>query len=117
MLSFDMDRDFAPADVTVPASPRAKRLPPGSRTPVPLAQVRQDVGLLPPDLKSSLLTPERITSLERHEAIDLCALAAYVQALGGHLEIAAVFGVRRYPLDLSEGAASSVRRDAPSDDF
>lgn len=100
-----------PADLTVPASPRAKRLPPGSRAPVPLAQIRQDVGLLRSDLRSQVLTPERLRSLEAHQDLDLEGLAAYVKALGGHLEVAAVFGVRRYPLDLSTQAADSVAPD------
>ena len=105
-----------PADLTVPASPRAKRLPQGSRVPVPLARVRQDVGLLPIDLKSPRLSLERIATIERHSEIDLTSLAAYIKALGGHLEVAAVFGVRRYPLDLSAEALSSVVPDAELED-
>jgi hypothetical protein len=106
-----------PLDLTVPASPRAKRLPPGSRVPVPLAQIRKDVGLLRTDLQSPVLTSERLSALEAHRDLDLDALSAYVRALGGHLEVAAVFGVRRYPLDLSPQAAEGVEPDEIPDDL
>lgn len=64
-----------------------------------------------------MLTPELIRTLEKHEAVELSSLAAYVQALGGCLEVAVVFGVRRYPLDLSVAALASVEPDAPADEL
>ncbi|OQX68959.1 MAG: hypothetical protein B6A08_07465 [Sorangiineae bacterium NIC37A_2] len=84
---------------------------------MPLAQIRKDVGLLRTDLQSPVLTSERLSALEAHRDLDLDALSAYVRALGGHLEVAAVFGVRRYPLDLSPQAAEGVEPDEIPDDL
>lgn len=103
--------------VTVPATPRAKRLPRGSKEPVSLRDVRKDLGLTQVELAAMAgMSQGDLSRLERRTDHLLSTLQRYVAAMGGHLEVAAIFGSRRYPLDLNGTAQSgpqSIDLDAP----
>lgn len=103
--------------VTIPATPRAKRLPRGSREPVSLREVRKDLGLTQVELATMAgMSQGDLSRLERRTDHLISTLQRYVAAMGGHLEVAAIFGSRRYPLDLNGAAQSgprSIELDAP----
>jgi transcriptional regulator with XRE-family HTH domain len=92
------------AHMTVPATPRAKKLPRGSKEPVPLREVRKDLGLTQTELAELAgMSQGDLSRLERRTDHLISTLQRYVAALGGHLEVAAIFGSRRYPLQLEVG--------------
>jgi transcriptional regulator with XRE-family HTH domain len=99
-------------DVTIPASPRAKRLPQGSPRPVPLRQVRRELNQsLDEVARKAALTETEIVELEAHQLPALEHLAAYARALGGELEVSISFGKKIYPLNLDPGAAPASSAD------
>lgn len=104
------------AQMTMPATPRAKRLPRGSREPVGLRDVRKDLGLTQVELATLAgMSQGDLSRLERRTDHLLSTLQRYVAALGGHLEIAAIFGSRRYPLDLAHPPEGSAPASEPAE--
>jgi transcriptional regulator with XRE-family HTH domain len=93
---------------TIPASPRAKRLPQGSEVAVSLHQVRAELNVGRSEVaRTSGLTEDAVQRLEEHQIPGLAELEAYARALGGKLEVSMSFGAKHYPLDLSAAAAEA----------
>ena len=66
-----------------------------------LRDVRKDLGLTQVELAGLAgMSQGDLSRLERRTDHLLSTLQRYVQALGGQLEVAAIFGSRRYPLEL-----------------
>lgn len=64
-----------------------------------LAERRKAVGLSQTDVAEKMgVTKSRISQIERGEVSTVDAIARYVQALGGQLQISAVFGDDQYIL-------------------
>lgn len=97
---------------TIPASPRAKRLPQGSAVPVPVRQVRAELNISRSEVaRTAALGDEVVQRLEDQPLAELQALDAYARALGGTLELAIAFGPKRYPIDFSPGALDAAKRN------
>lgn len=72
-----------------------------------IAHARYEQGVGHEDVVAALdAADERLSDAERREDLFLSALAHYIEALGGHLEVRAVFGDQ----------AVTVRRDPPAAD-
>lgn len=88
---------------TIPASPRAKRLPQGSIHPLPLRQVRRELNLTEGELaKQAALSESELRRLEANDLPDVHALVAYARALGGELQVTIAFGEKSYRLELTQ---------------
>jgi transcriptional regulator with XRE-family HTH domain len=93
-------------EVTIPASPRAKRLPQGSLTPVPLRQIRQELNMTDSEVaRVAMLSPSEVTQLEAHQVPAIHQLTAYARALGGELQLTISFGAKTYQLNMDLDAA------------
>lgn len=69
-----------------------------------LAQLRQSRHVTQVQLAETLgISQGNVSRLEARSDVYLSTLRSYVEALGGHLEIAAVFGDERVPVRLGEG--------------
>jgi hypothetical protein len=100
-------------EVTIPASPKAKRLPQGSPVPVPLRQVRRELNVDHDDVaRLGCLTEDEISALETHQVPDLHRLAQYARALGGELRLCIAFGAKVYRLNMDADAAPASEQDA-----
>ncbi len=78
-----------------------------------LAEVRTDCNVTQQQLAAALGTQQpQVSHMERQEDWLLSTLARYLEAIGGRLDVAAVFGDERVPLDLGELA--HARAKAPS---
>ena len=69
---------------------------------IPLAELRRFVDLTQVELAQRLLvTQPSVSEIERSESPAVPTVRRYVEALGAHLELTAVFGEgRRIPLDV-----------------
>lgn len=68
-----------------------------------LAERRSAAGLSQAELAKLMgVTRGRVSQIERGEVSTVAAIAVYVEALGGHLEVSAVIGDRSYRLRGSE---------------
>ena len=68
-----------------------------------LAQLRQSRNVTQVQLAETLgITQGNVSRLEARSDVYLSTLRSYVEALGGHLEVAAVFGDERVPVALGE---------------
>lgn len=73
---------------------------------VALAQLRQSRHVTQVQLAEHLgITQGNVSRLEGRGDIYLSTLRSYIQALGGHLEIAAVFDDQRVPVRLADDTA------------
>lgn len=64
-----------------------------------LAERRKAVGLSQTDVSEKMgVTKSRVSQIERGEVSTVDAIARYVQALGGQIQISAVFGDDQYIL-------------------
>lgn len=64
-----------------------------------LSERRKALGLSQTDMTKKMgVTKSRISQIERGEVSTVDAIARYVQALGGHIQISAVFGDDTYIL-------------------
>ncbi|EHR62584.1 helix-turn-helix domain-containing protein [Saccharomonospora cyanea] len=64
-----------------------------------LSERRKALGLSQTDVAEKMgVTKSRISQIERGEVSTVDAIARYVQALGGHIQISAVFGDDTYIL-------------------
>ena len=64
-----------------------------------LSERRKAIGLTQADVAERMgVTKSRISQIERGEVSTVEAIARYVQALGGHIQISAVFGDDLYIL-------------------
>lgn len=64
-----------------------------------LAERRKGIGLSQTDVAQKMgVTKSRVSQIERGEVSTVEAIARYVQALGGQIQIAAVFGDDQYIL-------------------
>ncbi|GII02628.1 helix-turn-helix domain-containing protein [Planobispora takensis] len=64
-----------------------------------LAERRKERGLTQTELAERMgVTKSRVSQIERGEVSTIDAIARYVQALGGHIQLAAVFGDDSYIL-------------------
>jgi len=69
-----------------------------------LAQLRQSRHVTQVQLAEQLgISQSNVSRLEARSDVYLSTLRSYVEALGGHLEIAAVFGDERVAIDVGEG--------------
>lgn len=69
-----------------------------------LAQLRQSRNVTQVQLAEALgISQGNVSRLEARSDVYLSTLRSYVEALGGHLEIAAVFGDERLPVQVGEG--------------
>lgn len=58
-----------------------------------LAERRKGLGLTQTDVAERMgVTKSRVSQIERGEASTVDVIARYVQAIGGHLQISAIFG-------------------------
>ena len=70
-----------------------------------LAERRRALELTQAQLAERMgITKSRVSQIERGEVSTVEAIARYVQALGGHLQIAAVFGDDHYILRATDAA-------------
>ena len=68
-----------------------------------LAELRVHRGITQHELASRLGTAQSgVSRIERRDDLFLSTLSEYVEALGGHLEIAAIFDDERIPLLLDD---------------
>ena len=68
-----------------------------------LAELRQSRHVTQVQLAETLgISQGNVSRLEARSDVYLSTLRSYVEALGGHLEIAAVFGDERVPVELGE---------------
>ena|SRR5438093_7201687 len=68
-----------------------------------LAELRQSRHVTQVQLAETLgISQGNVSRLEARNDVYLSTLRSYVEALGGHLEIAAVFGDERVPVELGE---------------
>ena len=71
---------------------------------VELGALRASRGVTQVDLAERLGKRQgTISELERRDDVFVSSLREYVAALGGHLEISAVFGDERFPLSIAAG--------------
>jgi len=69
-----------------------------------LAELRQSRNVTQVQLAETLgISQGNVSRLEARSDVYLSTLRSYVEALGGHLEIAAVFGDERVPVHVGEG--------------
>ena len=79
-----------------------------------LGQLRDTLDITQADLAERLeVTQANISRIERQHDVYLSTLRRYVEALGGHLEVAAVFGEQSLPLTIGSDDAAS--QGAPAD--
>jgi DNA-binding Xre family transcriptional regulator len=70
---------------------------------VALADLRQSRNITQIQLAAQLgITQGNVSRMEARSEIYLSTLRSYIEALGGHLEIAAVFGDDRVPVTIGE---------------
>jgi len=75
-----------------------------------LAEVRIDRHVTQQQLAAALDTQQpQVSHIERQEDWLLSTLARYLEAIGGRLEVVAVFGDERVPLDLGELAHARAK--------
>ncbi len=68
-----------------------------------LAELRQSRHVTQVQLAETLgITQGNVSRLEARSDVYLSTLRSYVEALGGHLEIAAVFGDERVPVEVGD---------------
>jgi DNA-binding XRE family transcriptional regulator len=66
-----------------------------------LAQIRESRELTQRDIADALgVSQANVSRIERERDVYLSTLARYVEALGGQLEVAAVFGDEKVPIGL-----------------
>jgi predicted transcriptional regulator len=71
-----------------------------------LAQLRQSRHVTQVQLAEALgISQGNVSRLEARSDVYLSTLRSYIEALGGHLEIAAVFDDERVSIDISDHAA------------
>ena len=71
-----------------------------------LAQLRQSRHVTQVQLAETLgISQGNVSRLEARSDVYLSTLRSYIEALGGHLEIAAVFDDERVAVDISDNAA------------
>jgi DNA-binding Xre family transcriptional regulator len=69
-----------------------------------LAELRQSRHVTQVQLAEQLgISQGNVSRLEARSDVYLSTLRSYVEALGGHLEIAAVFGDERVPVEVAQG--------------
>jgi transcriptional regulator with XRE-family HTH domain len=69
-----------------------------------LARLREDAGLTQQDLADALAAAQaNVSRIERSGDLYLSTLRRYVEAMGGTLEVAAVFPDGRVPLAVGDG--------------
>ncbi len=69
-----------------------------------LSELRSERGLTQTELANRLGKSQgNVSELERREDVYLSSLREYVEALGGHLEVSAVFDEDRQPLSIGGG--------------
>lgn len=69
------------------------------RDALALKEIRQERGITQVELAARLGKSQgNVSELERRDDVYLSSLREYVEALGGHLEIAAVFDDERTPI-------------------
>lgn len=72
-----------------------------------LAERRTSLGLTQTDVAERMgVTKSRVSQIERGEVSTVDVIARYVQALGGHLQISAVFGNDLLILDSADTSAA-----------
>jgi DNA-binding Xre family transcriptional regulator len=72
-----------------------------------LADLRQSRNITQIQLAAELgITQGNVSRLEARSEIYLSTLRSYIEALGGHMEIAAVFGDERVPVAVDSGKSS-----------
>jgi hypothetical protein len=99
-------------EVTIPASPKAKRLPQGSTSRVPLRQIRRELNLPEKEVAISAgLGDDELRLLEAHQVPEIHRLAKYVKALGGELQLSVAFGTKTYLLTMDADAAPSSEKE------
>jgi transcriptional regulator with XRE-family HTH domain len=76
---------------------------------VALAELRQSRHITQIDLAAELgITQGNVSRMEKRSEIYLSTLRSYIEALGGHLEITAVFDDERVPVAVGAGKRRSV---------
>lgn len=96
--------------------PRARQASARARTDamivqLTLAELRRKLGVTQQQLAEALdIQQAAVSRIERRDDLLLSSLAAYVQALGGELEVAARFGDRQLRLSVA-GCAPEQERD------
>jgi transcriptional regulator with XRE-family HTH domain len=72
-----------------------------------LAELRSTIGVTQVELAGRLgISQGNVSELERRDDLFLSTLRSYVEALGGRLEIAAVFPEERYSITIGKPAAA-----------
>jgi len=75
------------------------------RDAIALHELRKERGMTQIEVAERLGKSQgNVSELERREDVYLSSLREYVEALGGHLEIAAVFDDERTPIAIGGGA-------------
>jgi hypothetical protein len=93
----DIRRAKVPADQEAAVASGARAL----RDALELADLRRDRGITQVELASRLgKTQGGISELERRDDVYLSSLREYVEALGGRLELTAVFEEERRPISV-----------------
>lgn len=98
-------KDLKAANPLSPAGERRKEaIKQAIKEAMTLAEVRGKRGRTQVDLAAGLgLSQRRVSQIEQADNVYLSTLQAYVEELGGHLELVARFGDERVPLRI--GAA------------
>lgn len=80
-----------------------------------LAELRAHRGVTQIELSDRLGTAQSgVSRIERRDDLFLSTLVDYVEALGGHLEIAAIFDNERIPLVIGESRQSESQTTVPA---
>lgn len=93
---------------------RVESLKSAMRQASALAELRSHRGVTQVELADRLGTAQSgVSRIERRDDLFLSTLADYIEALGGHLEISAVFDNERIPIVIAEQAASEAHSAVP----
>ncbi len=111
--SFKVLRDRVVAD---PARrERVERLGRAYDAVLGLADLRESCGLTQKEVAGSLgVSQPNVSKIEHTEDIYISTLCGYIEALGGHLEVRAVFPNQAFHLGLPAGHRSAEKRAAAS---
>jgi transcriptional regulator with XRE-family HTH domain len=110
-----MAKNFNKLSERVRADPeRARRVDEykhGIRAALKLAELREERDLTQANLAGVLqVSQRRVSGIERQEDLYLSTLSNYVEALGGHLKLEAVFPDEEVELDLLAVTPTASRR-------
>jgi DNA-binding transcriptional regulator YiaG len=104
--------------MTAGAQRKARQLASSALTQIEMGQLRETLKVTQSELANKLkVTQTAVSRLESRPDMHLSTLRNYIQALGGEVEILAVFGNRTVRLThtASRGAITAARRTKPRD--